>query len=164
MTPFLGKLLQGAMRLCLSLLLSKPGQPRHFSCSSQDIPSSPFASFVALLWKHPRTFTSFSDGVSRAARSAQNDTEAMLSQVGTIPSPDQLFLLGVMHARMRFPSGNTMAQRMSQLPCSFSYPPDHMEALQATCVKPADSQNQQIIKTVLKILPKVENLNILIGH
>ncbi|KAK4829643.1 hypothetical protein QYF61_005936 [Mycteria americana] len=49
--PFLRKLLR-AMRLPLSLLFSKLDKPK-------DIPSSPFTSFVALLWTHSRTFTSF---------------------------------------------------------------------------------------------------------
>ena len=56
--PLLRKL-QRAMRSPLSLLFSKLEKPKDLSYSSQDIPSSPFTSFVALLWMHSRTFTSF---------------------------------------------------------------------------------------------------------
>ena len=45
------------MRLPLSLLSSKLVRPKALSCSSQDMPSSPFTSFVALLSMHSRTLT-----------------------------------------------------------------------------------------------------------
>ena len=48
-----------AMRSPLSLLLSKVDKPKVLNHSSQDILSSPFTSFVALLWTHSRPFTSF---------------------------------------------------------------------------------------------------------
>ncbi|KAK4829029.1 hypothetical protein QYF61_001804 [Mycteria americana] len=51
--------LQRAMRSPPSLLFSKLDHPKVLSHSSQDMPSSPFTSFVALLWTHSRTFTSF---------------------------------------------------------------------------------------------------------
>ncbi|KAK4824371.1 hypothetical protein QYF61_014031 [Mycteria americana] len=47
------------MRSPLSLLFSKLDKPKVLSHSSQDMPSSPSTSFVALLWMHSRTFTSF---------------------------------------------------------------------------------------------------------
>ncbi|CAM9163745.1 unnamed protein product, partial [Bubo scandiacus] len=47
------------MRSHLSFLFSELHKPRVLSCSPCDIPSSPVTSFVALLWVHSRTFTSF---------------------------------------------------------------------------------------------------------
>ncbi|KAK4816489.1 hypothetical protein QYF61_017241 [Mycteria americana] len=58
-----------AMRSPLRLLLSKLDKPRVLSRSSQDMPSSPSTSFVALFGMHSRTFTSFFNG------GAQNCTQ-----------------------------------------------------------------------------------------
>ena len=56
--PLLMKL-QRPMRSPLNHLFSKLDRTRVLSHSSQDISSSPFTSFVALLWMHSRTLTSF---------------------------------------------------------------------------------------------------------
>ncbi|KAK4826818.1 hypothetical protein QYF61_011626 [Mycteria americana] len=50
------------MRSPLSLLFSKLDKPSVLSHSSEDMPSSPFTGFVALLWLLSRTFTSFLNG------------------------------------------------------------------------------------------------------
>ncbi|KAM6383748.1 large ribosomal subunit protein mL39 isoform 2-T2 [Alca torda] len=56
--PFLRKL-QRAMRWPLSLLFSELDKPKVLSCSSWNITSRPFTSFVGLLWTLSRTLTSF---------------------------------------------------------------------------------------------------------
>lgn len=53
----------------LSLLFSKIDKPKVLRWSSKDIPSSPFTSFIALLWTQSRTFTSSLKG------GAQNATQ-----------------------------------------------------------------------------------------
>lgn len=55
---FLGKH-QKVMMFSLSLLCSKQDQPKALSLSSQDMPSSPFTSFVERFWMNSRICISF---------------------------------------------------------------------------------------------------------
>ena len=88
------------MRSPLSLLLSKLDKPKVLSHSSQDMPSNTFTSFVAFLWMHSRTFTSFliCGAQNRTQYSRWGSTNAEYR--GIIPSFDYLVVLCLMHSRM----------------------------------------------------------------
>ncbi|KAK4816063.1 hypothetical protein QYF61_011071 [Mycteria americana] len=107
--PLLRKL-QRATRSPLSLLFSRLDKPRVLSHSSQDMPSSPVTSSVALRWTHSRTFTSFLNGGAQncTQRSRGGHTSAEYS--GMMPSLDQLVVLCLMHPRMRVPQGFLVIQ------------------------------------------------------
>ena len=87
--PLLRKL-QRPMRSSLSLLFSKLDKPRVLGHSSQDTPSSSSTSFVALLWTHSRTFTSFLNcGAQNCTQCSRRDrTNAKYN--GTVSSVDRL--------------------------------------------------------------------------
>ena len=90
------------MRSPLSLLFSKLDKPEVLSCSSWDMPSSPFTSFVALLWTHSRTFTSFLNCGAQNCTQASRWGRTNAEYSGMITSFDRLVMLCLMHPRMRF--------------------------------------------------------------
>ena len=86
--------------VAFSLLLSKPDKPRVLNCSSQAMPSSPFTSFVALVWTHSRTFTSFLNSGAQTCTSCSRWGLPSPQCRGTIPSPVWLAVLSLMHPRV----------------------------------------------------------------
>ena len=95
------RMLWRAMRSPLSLLFSRLNNPKVLSCSSQDFPSSPFTTFVALLWMHPRTFTSFFNGGTQTCTQHPRWGHTNAEYSGMIPSPAWLVGLRLMHPRVQ---------------------------------------------------------------
>ncbi|KAK4826952.1 hypothetical protein QYF61_012801 [Mycteria americana] len=85
--------LHRAVRPPLSLLLSKLDKPCVLSRSSEDMPSSPFPTFVAVLGMHSSTLTSVLNGgaQNRTQYSRRGHTNAEYSRI--ITSFDQLVML-----------------------------------------------------------------------
>ena len=100
-SPLLRKL-QWAMRLPLSCLLSKLDKLKVLSCSSQDMPSSPFSSFVALLWMHSSTFTSLLNCGAQNCRQCSRWGGTNAEYSGMIASSDGVVVLCLMHPRKGF--------------------------------------------------------------
>lgn len=83
----------GTMRLPLSLIFPKLDKHRVLSHSSQDIPSCPVTSFVALLWTYARTLTSFLSCVAQNFSSCSRWDLTNAEDSGTIISSAWMVLL-----------------------------------------------------------------------
>lgn len=140
------------MRLCLSLLLSKLGQPD--SSAAPHIHSSTFTSFAAHSLDAPKDLHILLRWcVQNCTVPKMTLQQSWAKWDNPLPWPTGFAMFDACKDEV-FPLGMPGHRRMSQLPAALVIPPDHLEAFQPPCVKPADSENQQINKTLLKILPK----------